>query len=466
MATPTKRKRIMTSVAPAPLTDMKTPMGGMKDVPVDDLKGYPGNARRGDIDSIAESLSYHGQYRPIVVQKSTGYILAGNHTWQAAKKLGWRKIAAVFVDVDDEQAKKILLADNALNDKGTYDYEALMDIIQSVQDPIGTGYTQEMIDNINGILDDITSGIYDNGGEVPEHARGRSAFGEDDDPIDVDEFDDISSLMPGVNALKPDVVFQTDDWYGIPDLLPDMLFPRIEDNVDTWSGPTSSADDGESLYMYTYGTDSTKGMPWDRTILNFYTSDSRFENWWADPAKYTAKMVNAGIAGAVAHDFSLFAGLPRVLHIFNVYRSRWLSRYMQEAGIKIIPLITYADLSSVPFATAGIPVGAPVVSIQMQTLDKKGADTDRDTNVRLACIEESVDILQPEQLLVYGNTPGFELIQQLDLDCELIFAENRSIRRSRWQKERDRAVYKDAATRKKSARVTGVSQSGVAMRGF
>lgn len=465
MATPAQKKRPrldkMTGV-------QKTLMGGMRQVPVDDLSYYPGNARRGDIETVAESLSYHGQFKPIVVQKSTGYVLAGNHTLQAARDvLGWETIAAVFVDVDDQQAAKIVLVDNASSDKGTYDYNALMDIISTVNDPIGTGYTQDIIDNMNALLDGITSGdgIYDNGGAVPKDALGRSSFGEDDDPIDVDGFDDLPSILSGVSSLKADAVFMSNDWWGMPDLLEEMLFPRIDGYVDTWSGPTSSADDGTSMFMYTYGTDSTKGMPWDRTILNFYTSDSRFENWWADPAKYTAKMLNAGVAGAVSHDFSILAGLPRLLHLFNVYRSRWLSRYMQEAGIKIIPSITFADISTLDFSLAGIPVGAPVVSIQMQTVDDAKKD-DGALHVRLRCIEQAIEYLQPDQLLVYGNTPGFNMIKEIDLgETELIFVENRSVRRSRWQKERDGAIYKDSKNRKASSRVTGVSQSGVAMRG-
>lgn len=464
MADQSKRQRLdkMTGVP-------KTLMGAMKQVPVIDLKYYPGNARRGDIESVAESLSYHGQFKPIVVQKSTNYVLAGNHTLQAAKEvLGWKDISVVFVDVDDEQAAKIVLVDNATSDKGTYDYDALMDIIQSVNDPIGTGYTQELIDNMNALLDGIATGegIYDNGGKIDKEHLGRSAFAEDDDPVDVDEFDDLPSIMSGVKSLKPDAVFMSEDWYGIPDLLEEMLYPRIDTYVDTWSGPTSSSDDGSSLFMYSYGTDSTKGMPWDRTILNFYTSDSRFENWWADPSKYTAKMLNAGVSGSVSHDFSLFAGLPRVLHIFNVYRSRWLSRYMQEAGIRIIPSITFSDMSSLEFSLTGIPVGAPVVCIQMQTIDDAKEKDDRGYRIRTSCIAEAIETLRPEQLMVYGNKPGFDMIQEMDLDVELIFVDNRASRRSQWQKERDRAVYKDAATRKKSARVTGISQTGVAMRGY
>jgi hypothetical protein len=50
------------------------------------------NVRQGDIGAISESLKAHGQYRPIVVDKRTNRILAGNHTWKAAKSLGWTQI--------------------------------------------------------------------------------------------------------------------------------------------------------------------------------------------------------------------------------------------------------------------------------------------------------------------------------------------------------------------------------------
>ena len=84
--------------------------------PIDDFKTHPRNVRQGDVGAISESLKAHGQYRPIVVQRSTGYVLAGNHTFMAAKSLGWDKIAVTYVDCDEEQATRILLVDNRAND--------------------------------------------------------------------------------------------------------------------------------------------------------------------------------------------------------------------------------------------------------------------------------------------------------------------------------------------------------------
>jgi len=96
---------------------------------IDDITPHPKNVRQGDIGAISESLKAHGQYRAIVVQRSTGHILAGNHTYKAAKALDWKKISAHFIDCDDEKAMRILLADNRANDLATYDDAALAAVL-------------------------------------------------------------------------------------------------------------------------------------------------------------------------------------------------------------------------------------------------------------------------------------------------------------------------------------------------
>lgn len=113
--------------------------------PLDDLHPYHRNPRRGDVAGIAASLRKRGQYRPIVVNvgSKTGRpmeILAGNHTWAAARTLGWSEIQATTVDVGDDEAAQIVLADNRLADLGTYDDEDLAAVLASVSDLTGTGF--------------------------------------------------------------------------------------------------------------------------------------------------------------------------------------------------------------------------------------------------------------------------------------------------------------------------------------
>jgi len=100
--------------------------------PIAQFTTHPKNVRQGDVGAITQSLQAHGQYRPIVVQRSTGHILAGNHTYLAAKSLGWEKVAATFVDCDDEQAVRILLVDNRANDLAMYDDRALAELLKNL----------------------------------------------------------------------------------------------------------------------------------------------------------------------------------------------------------------------------------------------------------------------------------------------------------------------------------------------
>lgn len=127
-------------------------------VPVDGLVHYDRNPRRGDLSLIMESLETHGQYKPVVVRTGTNEILAGNHTVMATKELGWTQVAATFVDVDDDEAARIVLVDNRANDKAGYDDAELAELLQAVdaneQGLAGTGFVQEDLQGLLSALED------------------------------------------------------------------------------------------------------------------------------------------------------------------------------------------------------------------------------------------------------------------------------------------------------------------------
>jgi ParB-like chromosome segregation protein Spo0J len=116
-------------------------------VKIEDLHQYPGNAKKGDVPSIKESLEENDQFVPVVVQKSTMYILSGNHTVQAAQAAGWDEIDAVVIDVDDRRALKINLAANRTADRGSYDVDARAALLDALEgDYEGTGYTAKEVE--------------------------------------------------------------------------------------------------------------------------------------------------------------------------------------------------------------------------------------------------------------------------------------------------------------------------------
>ena len=137
-------------------------------VPIEGLKPYHRNPRQGDVGAIMQSLEHHGQYRPIVVNARTQEVLAGNHTLAAARELGWTQIAATSVDVDDDQAARIVLVDNRANDLATYDADALTTLLAELADTEqgfnGTGFDGDDLDDLLSQLEGASSD--DGGGDT------------------------------------------------------------------------------------------------------------------------------------------------------------------------------------------------------------------------------------------------------------------------------------------------------------
>lgn len=145
---------------------------GTERVPLEDLTQFPGNARRGNVETILESLRANGQYKPLTVRRrgETLTILAGNHTYLALLRheesgredcRDWElandrpcqlcidvdaddpTALAHLIECDDATATRINLVDNKAADEGDYDDEALAALLASLDDDFGgTGYTE------------------------------------------------------------------------------------------------------------------------------------------------------------------------------------------------------------------------------------------------------------------------------------------------------------------------------------
>lgn len=121
-------------------------------VAVGRLQPHPDNPRTGDVEAIGESIEANGFYGAVVAQTSTGRILVGNHRWKAAKAKGHKQIPVIWVDVDDDRARKILLADNKTNDLASYDEAALLAVLDDLGADAGalagTGYSMDEYEDL------------------------------------------------------------------------------------------------------------------------------------------------------------------------------------------------------------------------------------------------------------------------------------------------------------------------------
>lgn len=411
-------------------------------VDINSIKMHPDNPREGDVDLIAESLDENGMFTPLVVQESTGYILSGNHTWLAARQNNWTKVDIVFVDVDDEEATKILLAANKTAQAGGFNDEVLARVLKNVKNYRGTAYDRGEVDaimerarmSLSDVVDDMEERAEQERAAILEAKSAQSFDGvpfgeeqavgasnvptvEDDDEEEEDEpgtLEKAEAELKGAFQLKPDLAFSKADSIGvwqIPRLRTDrlMTWDDLPDNLLAWAGSaTKDWPDPDQWWLYNFGIDSTSGMkdP-SKMIVSFYAFDQYFEGWWWSPDKHVTKMLNTGIKYAVMPDFSMHTPgeESRVLSMWSLYRNRWLARYMQEAGIKVIPNVTWATEDE-EFLTRHIlntlPKNMPLLSIQIQTVDEK-SPLHKDYVRQLQLI---LDTLKPDALLLYYGQQG------------------------------------------------------------
>ena len=114
----------------------------------------PANARQHserNLVSIENSLKRFGQRKPVVVQKNGMVVRAGNGTVVAAKRLGWKEVAAVIIDEDNLEATSFAIADNRTGDLSDWDYNTLSELMSELdkQDPsslLDMGWTKDELD--------------------------------------------------------------------------------------------------------------------------------------------------------------------------------------------------------------------------------------------------------------------------------------------------------------------------------
>lgn len=121
------------------------------DLPIAKLVRFPGNARRGNVEEIRASIRRHGQYRAIVVRDCDDgmVILAGNHTRDALEAEGFKKARCEVITCDDDEARRINLADNKLAELGDYEAEALAELLAALDGDLeGTGWSEEDLETL------------------------------------------------------------------------------------------------------------------------------------------------------------------------------------------------------------------------------------------------------------------------------------------------------------------------------
>jgi Vilmaviridae nuclease len=182
--------------------------------------------------------------------------------------------------------------------------------------------------------------------------------------------------MPGNwDRLNTRALYASTNQWGIPDLPPTNWFP---DNLvaynDRWALQTAPPN----------------------SAVHFFLDDYRFETVWTKPERGLSRLTKIGTA--LTPDFSLWRNMPKVMQIWQVYRSRWCGAWMLQHGINVVPTIGWSDDQSFEYAFAGIPRNSTVAISTVGLLRDNEA-----MGLFQRGVTRMLHTLEPARVLVYGH---------------------------------------------------------------
>lgn len=317
---------------------------------IDELKPYERNPRRNDaaVKYVAESIKHFGFKVPIVID-ADNVIVNGHTRYKAAKKLGMSQVPCIIADdLTDEQIKAFRLADNKVAEKAEWDYEMLDAEIESLLD-------------------------FD--------------FEDFGFEFDFEEEPEAHEAKPKTNERM-----RTDNAYNLP-------FVDLSRCEGKYQMPMIDGEDHipESLIGFNYAmTSKNKDVG-----VHFYVDDYQFERIWNEPQKYID--VLRPYDCVLTPDFSLYMDMPISMKIWNVFRSRLIGQMCQDAGLIVIPTVSWAERETFDFCFDGLPENS-VLSIS--TIGVKNSP--EAMGIWKDGVTELIKRKKPHTLLVYGGAVDFD----------------------------------------------------------
>ena len=108
------------------------------------------------IKQVAKSIERFGFASPIVARQADGRIIAGHTRHSAALKLGLEDVPVRFLDIDEQKASALALADNKIGEIATWNDDTLGEILAELEqdgfDLDGLGWSDNELD---GLLDSM-----------------------------------------------------------------------------------------------------------------------------------------------------------------------------------------------------------------------------------------------------------------------------------------------------------------------
>ena len=354
-------------------------------------------------NAIGASIKANGWADTLLFNENTGRLIDGHARREIAIRDGIDSVPVLVGYWTEEQEKHLLATLDPMAAMAETDATALSSLTDMIkQDKQAFANLEEkdqaILETVNDELDTYAFNV--------SVGDDRSTFLPKQ--VIISELEQIHRHEGDESALTieidEDVIFHSDNEWGIPNLLDDELTELVPEG--TWD----RSDD--SNLVHSWYCQSARPFPVDREegILGFFTEDYRFETYWNKKIAGIERLASENWGGVCTPDFSVYLDKPFAVQLYNVYRSRWLARFWQEAGIPILPTIqgTSYDGSSNDWILKTLPSRPPVVALQCRTIGRSSSK--RLWSLFHKLIDDTVRIVQPKVIVLYG---GIELKRHL-----------------------------------------------------
>lgn len=130
--------------------------------------------------------------------------------------------------------------------------------------------------------------------------------------------------------------------------------------------------------------------------LHFFIDDYQFERLWNSPQRYLPLIKKFN--GVLSPDFSMFSDMSKSQQIYNCWRNRVLSAWLQDNNIEVIPVIEWSDKDSLKWCLDGLPIDS-TIAVQTNGCYKNAA-----TKLNfIRGMEYVSDKLTPSSIIIYGR---------------------------------------------------------------
>ena len=297
------------------------------------LKNNPRKITQESLNRLCDSIRDNGywEHRPAAVEPIEGtdtyQVLDGNQRLKAMRRLKRKDMPCViYTELTDEERNDIILRSNVNN--GEWNAELLVSDFAPVVDFDAIGLEFEMPTfepPAEVVPTTATKSDPQPDGRQPEETPA-------EETEEADESEQREEKRALFNRMLGDYLYPTDNDYEIPLLLADNQPVHLELPFAPWGA--------EARYK--------KGI----TTYHFYVDDYRFEALYKDPIK----LLESGCRAVVEPNNSIHDQTPAAYAIWQIYRKRYLARYLQECGLQV-----WVDLNVSPkfeqLNAKGIPQG-------------------------------------------------------------------------------------------------------------